>query len=108
MGALEENIDKQLELAINCDDIEVLRQLQSSQYMNVRRAVARNSNIDSKIADTLINDPVLNVSYMAKMSCKASINRDFKEELNKCVLCEKCELGLDCLQCEEESNKMLN
>ncbi|WP_417325793.1 hypothetical protein [Halarcobacter sp.] len=108
MGALQKPVEEQIELAINCDDFNTLWELHKSPYMNVRRAVARNSHIDSKIADNLIADPVLNVSYMAKLSSKASTNREFKAALTDCVVCEKCELGIDCLECEREKNKMLN
>lgn len=108
MGALEQSIEKQLELAINCSDLDILWELHKSPYMNVRRAVARNKNIDTKIANELIADPVLNVSYMAKLSCKSSEEKNFECELNECVLCEKSELGLDCLDCERKRNRMLN
>ncbi|NVJ52977.1 MAG: hypothetical protein HWD90_04730 [Campylobacteraceae bacterium] len=108
MGALQKPVEEQIELAINSNDFDILWELHKSPYMNVRRAVARNSHIDSKIANNLISDPVFNVSYMAKMSLKADNDREFKAALTDCVLCEKCELGIDCLECEREKNKMLN
>lgn len=108
MGALQKPLEEQIELAMNCKDFNTLWELHTSPYMNVRRAVARNSYIDSRIANNLIADPVLNVSYMAKMSSKSSENREFKCDLTDCVLCEKCEQGLNCLECEHKKNKMLN
>ncbi len=108
MSALEKPLEEQLTLAVNCTEFDTLWELHKSPYMNVRRAVARNSNIDSKIADNLIADPVLNVSYMAKLSSKATRDREFKTILTDCVLCDKCEIGLDCLECEEKKNRMLN
>ncbi|MGB0989888.1 MAG: hypothetical protein ACPGUI_03560 [Halarcobacter sp.] len=108
MSLLRRPLEEQLELANSTSCEDLLWELHRSPYMNVRRAVARNSHIDSKIADNLIADPVLNVSYMAKLSSKASTNREFKAALTDCVVCEKCELGIDCLECEREKNKMLN
>ncbi|RXJ91610.1 hypothetical protein CRV01_00515 [Arcobacter sp. CECT 8983] len=108
MGALQKPVEEQIELAVNSNDFNILWELHKSPYMNVRRAVARNSHIDSKIADNLIADPVLNVSYMAKMSLKASTDREFKTTLTNCVTCQKSELVIDCLECEHKQSKMLN
>lgn len=108
MSLLIRPLEEQLLLAKTTTDKSLLWELHKSPYMNVRRAVARNSNIDSDIADNLIADPVLNVSYMAKLSSKATRDREFKTILTDCVLCDKCEIGLDCLECEEKKNRMLN
>lgn len=100
MNLLKKPIENQLQLATNCSELDTLWQLHTSPYMNVRRAVARNNNIDSKIANKLVNDPVLNVSYMAKQNSKCSINKEFSQNLNNCVLCDKSEIDLNCLDCE--------
>lgn len=100
MSILQKPLEEQLELASTTSNANYLWELHNSPYMNVRRAVARNSSINSRIADKLIYDPVLNVSYMAKMSKKATKTREFKMKLTQCVLCEKSELGLNCGDCE--------
>ena len=106
MSLLRRPLEEQLELANSTASEDLLWELHRSPYMNVRRAVARNSHINSKIADRLISDPVLNVSYMAKLSSKASTDREFKTTLTKCVLCEKSELNLNCTECDNFCNKM--
>ncbi|RXK06592.1 hypothetical protein [Halarcobacter bivalviorum] len=107
MSLLIRPLEEQLLLAKTTTDKSLLWELHKSPYMNVRRAVARNSNIDSDIADNLIADPVLNVSYMAKLSSKATKDREFRTTLTDCVLCEKSELDLNCIECEKFNNKMI-
>ncbi|AXH11053.1 hypothetical protein [Halarcobacter bivalviorum] len=107
MSLLIRPLEEQLLLAKTTTDKSLLWELHKSPYMNVRRAVARNSNIDSDIADNLIADPVLNVSYMAKLSSKATKNREFRTTLTDCVLCEKSELDLNCIECEKFNNNMI-
>ena len=106
MSLLQRPLEEQLELASRTSSEDQLWELHTSPYMNVRRAVARNNNINSEIADILITDPVLNVSYMAKISSKATTTREFNFKLTQCVLCEKDELTLDCLKCESITNNM--
>ena len=108
MSLLRRPLEEQIELACNTSSEELLWELHTSPYMNVRRAVAKNIHINSKIADNLLCDPVLNVSYMAKISSKATMKREFKVKLTQCVLCEKDELSLNCLECENFTNKMKN
>ncbi len=82
-----------------------LEKLHDCSSMNVRRAVARNTNITTEIANKLVNDPVLNVSFMASKNPKASIKKDFDENsLNHCVLCEEDERNMNCSQCYEANN----
>ena len=102
MLALSKPLEEQLELAVNCNDYKLLWELHKSPYMNVRRAVARNKYINSKIADDLLNDPVLNVSYMARLSNKTTINKKFDTNFTKCVLCEVSELDLNCMDCTDK------
>lgn len=93
----------QLERAIASKDLDELMTLHKSSYMNVRRAVARNKNIDSKIANNLLFDPVLNVSYAASLNPKCSMERRFADDtITVCVCCEKDERKLDCVACEIE------
>lgn len=108
MSILLKPLEEQLHLASTTKDEELLWELHLSPYMNVRRSVARNSSINTKTANRLIVDPVYNVSYMAKLSCKAQKDRNFKTEATKCVLCDKDELNLNCLECEESMENIFS
>ncbi len=93
--------EEQLDIAKNSRCEKELWSLHKSTYMNVRRAVARNSNITNKIANILAEDPVLNVSYMALKNIKSTISRDFSYlKLTPCVTCEKDERYIECEQCD--------
>ena len=103
MNMKEKTKEEQLDYAKNSECKKELWDLHSSMYMNVRRAVARNSNITQKIANNLSVDPVLNVSYMALKNSKCSVSRDFSHmSLSACILCEKDERYLDCNACPEK------
>ncbi|QDF27527.1 hypothetical protein [Halarcobacter anaerophilus] len=97
-----DSLIEQLNRAFESDNIDELRSLHESPDMNIRRAVAKNSNIDSDIANDLLYDPVLNVSYMASLNPKCTISRNFcNVKLTKCVVCKKDERNLDCLECNK-------
>ena len=103
------SIKEQLSIAkeTNCENI--LYGLHDSQYMNVRRAVARNSNITTTIANILSVDPVLNVSYMASLNPKCTNTRDFSYmNISDCIICEKDERYLDCTSCINKQDPQLN
>ena len=85
----------------NCPD--ELWEFHLSKIMNVRRAVARNRNISEKIANNLVSDPVLNVSYMAVQNPKSTLSKNFGEHLTSCVICEKDEHTIDCIACESKN-----
>ncbi|XOB62225.1 hypothetical protein ACMC56_00095 [Campylobacterota bacterium DY0563] len=104
----ENTIDHQLERAIESNDLRELWILHKSPSMNVRRAVAKNINIDSKIANNLAMDPVLNVSYIASKHPKCETKRDFCPSIiSACVECMKDERGLVCTGCEKLTNSSL-
>ena len=94
----------QLTRAIESRSLEELHVLHLSRYMNVRRAVARNENINSIIANNLLMDPVMNVSYMASLHPKCTEERVFPEEkLTSCVICERDERKLICNTCKQRA-----
>ena len=100
MSFNEKTIIELIHLAATSDDLELLRILFKSEKMNVRRALARNKNIDSALANSLLYDPVLNVSYIASFNPKITQKREFDEkELTSCVKCQIDERELDCLNC---------
>lgn len=109
MNMMSKSIDEQLNIAKESTSLEELQELHTSQYMNVRRAVARNSNISAEIANNLVLDPVLNVSYMAYKNPKSTHERKFNEtKFTDCVLCEKDERKVECEICENKKKTLLN
>lgn len=101
--------EEQLEIAKTTSCSKELKNLHLSQYMNVRRAVARNRNICNYVANNLAYDPVLNVSYMAIKNPKSTVKRNFDEKIiTFCVMCEKDERHLDCVECENRHKTLLN
>ncbi len=99
---------EQLDIAKTTTCPNILEKLHNSQYMNVRRAVARNLNISTQVANTLVTDPVLNVSYMALKNPKSTVNRDLcNRSIVGCVVCEKDERELDCTTCEEKNKSFI-
>lgn len=94
------SLNEILETAKNSKDLSSLKSLLNTKSMIVRRALARNEHIDETMANTLAFDPVLNVSYMATKNPNCTIKRDFSTyKLSNCVLCEKDERELDCVNC---------
>lgn len=93
----------ELSIAMNSTNLQELKTLIHSRDLNVRRSLAKNSCIDSYIANSLANDPVLNVSYIASQHKNCTIKREFKEEniSHRCVQCEKPENTINCMECEE-------
>lgn len=108
MNMLIKSKKEQLEIAKTTNQLSELEQLRQSPYMNVRRAVARNSNITSKIANSLSYDPVLNVSFMALKNPKTTVSRNLSDKcFSECVLCEKDERYLECKECEDRKKAQL-
>ncbi|QKF80537.1 hypothetical protein [Halarcobacter ebronensis] len=109
MTIKEDLLQHQLKRAIESTDLEELKLLHRSQYMNVRRAVAKNKSIDSEIANNLAHDPVLNVCYIASQNPKCTEKREFsKDIITVCVTCEKSEIELACESCEKLTNSSLH
>lgn len=96
-----ESLEKEnmLELAKTTSNISILTMLANSEYSIVRRAIARNKYTPLNILEVLINDPVINVSYMARknMDC---LNQQFCCNINHpCIFCEEDERRLPCSNC---------
>jgi hypothetical protein len=100
MSLNENTVIELIHLATTSDELDLLNKLSNSININVRRAVAKNKNIDSSIANKLLFDPVLNVSYQALFNPNVTINRNFDErELTPCVKCTEDERTLNCKGC---------
>ena len=99
MCMLEKSMQELIDLALRTVSVSEMLFLRNHPSMNVRRALATNNNITESILETLINDPVENVSYKASMHPKADVTKKFDENLRPCVTCEKAEKGLVCIGC---------
>ncbi|RXJ68462.1 hypothetical protein CRV08_06420 [Halarcobacter ebronensis] len=100
MSFIEKTEMELIQLAITSDDLKLLEVLFKSEKMNVRRALARNKNIDATLANKLLFDPVLNVSYIASFNPNTTQKREFDEDMiTPCVKCSIDERKLDCLNC---------
>ncbi len=105
MSKVERSEKEDIHLAMISDDLELLSILADSKSMNTRRALARNININSEIANRLLFDPVLNVSYIASLNSNRTKYRSFDEDsITFCVKCEEDERNLDCLNCIYSKN----
>lgn len=94
------SINELLDIALNTTSINEMLFLQDHPSMNIRRALAKNMQIDEGILNNLAFDPVQNVSYAASLNPKNKNNRNF-EKLRPCVICEKEERTMNCIDCEE-------
>lgn len=81
-----------IRLAIDCKDYNLLEKLADSIYVTVRRCVAKNKNITSRIANRLALDPALNVSYWALRNNKCTSKKMMIESDDNCVICTVNEL----------------
>ncbi len=97
-----ESYREQLELARNTTNQNIMYKLLHSPLMRVRRALSKNPNTPKEIINKLVIDPVLNVSYVASTHHNCTNKREFKEELNPCVLCSVPEHTLYCHTCERK------
>ncbi len=102
MSILDKKLIDEIVLAKNCKEFEYQKLLLTSRSLNVRKALAKNPYLDTTIANKLLFDPSLNVSYRASKNKNCTIKREFKAKdlENKCVICEIDELKLNCQQCK--------
>jgi len=95
------DINELLEMALRTTSLDEMLFLNQHPSMNVRRALARNSNLPQDIINKLINDPIQNVSYMAYIHPKnKNFEKEFESQQRPCVVCQKNEIGLVCTNCD--------
>ena len=104
MCMLEKSMQELIDLALRTVSVSEMLFLRNHPSMNVRRALATNNNITETILESLMNDPVENVSFKANMHPKANKRKVFSENLRPCVTCEKAEKGLVCIGCPAVSD----
>jgi len=103
MYAKQITLNEKLDIAKTSENLDELKTLVDCESMLVRRAIARNKNIDEEIANLLAFDPVLNVSYMASNNPNCTQKRDFSNySLVGCVVCDKDERELNCVECQNK------
>lgn len=94
------NIDELIQIALKTTSLDEMLFLTKHPSMVVRRTLAKNNNLDQNIIDNLLNDPVVNVSYIAFQNPN---NKNFEKVFNNerpCVVCKKDENGLFCKDCD--------
>lgn len=81
--------------------IDEQKRLSSHPSLIVRRALAKNQTIHSEIANKLLFDITVNVSYAASKNRNCTKERNFRDDdkVHPCVICEKDELNIDCTSC---------
>lgn len=99
MSINELSIQEKMDLAYSSNDNNLLDELSKDVSVKVRRLLAKNKNATSNILNTLAQDPVMNVSYMAVLNPNCSFSREFEEEIHPCVECTKDERTMNCLGC---------
>lgn len=91
---------EKIQLALNTTDIELMDELKFDVSTNVRRALAKNRNVPSRIIDRLAFDPALNVSFMALQNINCTKQRDLRDSADHpCVSCTNSETSLNCNTC---------
>jgi len=93
------SLGEKLELAVVSTEQALLHLLLLSPEMLVRRAILRNQNITTEIANLLAFDVTENVSYMAMKHSKCTVQRTFDSPVSKCVKCKVDERHLSCERC---------
>lgn len=88
MSINEKSIEELVKIASTTVCTTEMNYLQKYPAMNVRRALARNVNIDFNILTKLQKDPVENVSYIANQNPRSNEKREFKN-IRPCVSCDK-------------------
>ena len=93
------SVAEKLELAVVSTEQSLLKLLLLSPEMLVRRAILRNKNITTEIANLLAFDVTENVSYMAMNHSKCTVDRTFDLPVSNCVKCKVDERKLSCDNC---------
>lgn len=98
MNLRVKTISELLDIALYTTSLSEMLFLEKHPSMNVRRALAKNKQIDENVLANLLFDPVQNVSYIAGLHPK---NKNIREiDSNRpCVICEKDEKYIDCIDC---------
>lgn len=100
MNLLIKNITELLDIALKTTSFDEMLLLKNHSSMAIRKNLARNSNLNQDIIDSLLYDPVQNVSYLASLNPNnKNFERNFGDNLRPCVLCNKNEK--DCVFCKE-------
>lgn len=90
--------------AIHSKDQNRLKKLSNSVYINVRKAVARNKNVDTKVINTMAQrENASQILYWLFQHPNCSMRRRLPDEdlQHKCVTCALSELQLhkSCMSC---------
>lgn len=92
--------DSLLDLAKTSTDKDLLSQLALNLDTLVRRAVAGNRYTSSTTLSKLVNDPVMNVAFVANSNPNWASKREFSDSAHPCVQCDVDERRMKCSGCE--------
>ncbi len=99
------DIDELITIALKTTSLDDMLFLTKHPSMIVRRSLAKNININQDILNNLVDDPVLNVSYIAnKNPNNKNLKKDFDNFQRPCVICDKEEINLACEDCDHVKN----
>ncbi len=104
MSIDESSFDYKVSLALNSQDVNILKKLKNDFSAVIRKSVAQNLNATQEILHELVFDPVLNVSYLASRHPNCTIERDFENTNHPCVRCKDDFIKIEnCNNCKKLS-----
>lgn len=99
---INKSLNELLDIAKSTSCEDEMDFLQKCGDVNIRRVLAKNTNISEFILEKLLRDPVQNVSYIASLHNKANkFEKKIFTNLSACVLCEKEEKNINCISCNK-------
>lgn len=101
MNLLLQDTNKILDIALKTSSLPEMILLKNHPLPLIRRVLAKNKNLTQDIINSLLYDPVENVSYIASINPN---NRNYErvfEDLRPCVICNEDERTRNCLTCKK-------
>ena len=99
MNSILTNINEILNLALKTSSLSEILLLKNHPLALVRRTLARNRNLNQEVINSLLYDPVQNVSYIASINPNNTNHERVFEDLRPCVICSEDERTRDCDKC---------
>ncbi len=98
------------ELSLNTRDYNIQKMLSDCNTLEIRRNLAKNTNLNSDIANILACDTTVNVSYVATKNRNCTVKREFNTyDINhRCIICETDTHYTKCSSCNREDNDIKN
>ena len=95
------NINELIDIALKTTSLDDMLFLTKHPSMIIRISLAKNTNINQNILNYLINDPVLNVSFIANKNPNNKNEKFIFDNVQRpCVICKEEEKNLACENCD--------